>query len=62
MYYVWSCIYSIVMSFSLNLQLATIIEQDRSKAKATVETGLTKEVTNVHFDDICEYVGDVEDY
>ena len=50
------------MSFSLNLQLATIIEQDRSKAKATVETGLTKEVTNVHFDDICEYVGDVEDY
>lgn len=43
------------------MQLARIIEQDRPKAKAVVELLLSKEVLNVHFDDICEYVGDIDD-
>ena len=43
------------------MQLARIVEQERSKAKAVVELVMSKEVLNVHFDDICEYVGDVED-
>ena len=47
--------------FCLHLQLARIVEQDRPKAKAVVELILTKEVLAVHFDDICEYVGDVEE-
>ena len=45
----------------MHMQLARILEQDRPKAKAVVEMILTKEVIGVHFDDICEYVGDVED-
>ena len=43
------------------LQLARIIKQERSRAEAVVELVLSKEVLSVHFDDICEYVGDVED-
>ncbi len=43
------------------MQLARVIEQERSRAKAVVELVLSKEVLSVHFDDICEYVGDVED-
>ena len=43
------------------MQLAKIIEQDRPKAKAVVQLLSSKEVLSVHFDNICEYVGDVED-
>lgn len=43
------------------MQLARIIKQERSRAEAVVELVLSKEVLSVHFDDICEYVGDVEE-
>ena len=43
------------------LQLATIVEQDRTKGKAVIQLNLSKEVMNVDFDDICAYVGDIED-
>lgn len=43
------------------MQLARIIKQERSRAEAVVELILSKEVLSVHFDDICEYVGDVEE-
>ena len=46
---------------ALYIQLARILEQDRPRAKAVVELLQTKEVLSVHFDDICEYVGDIED-
>ena len=46
---------------AFHMQLARIIEQDRPKAKAVVQLLSSKEVLSVHFDNICEYVGDVED-
>ena len=52
---------SIIPLSVFHMQLARVIEQERSKAKAVVELVLSKEVLSVHFDDICEYVGDVED-
>lgn len=40
------------------------MNQDRAKAEAVVQLNLSKEVMNVNFDDICEYLGetDVNDY
>ena len=43
------------------LQLARVIEQERQKAKAVVELLSSKEILSVHFDNICEYIGDTED-
>lgn len=50
-----------VHAFLSYMQLARIIEQDRPKAKAVVQLLSSKEILSVHFDNICEYVGDVED-
>ena len=38
------------------LQLATVVDQDRTTAEAVIQLNLSKEVMNVHFDDICEYL------
>lgn len=39
-----------------------VVEQDREKATAVVQLRLSKDVLNVDFDDICQYVGgDAED-
>lgn len=62
--FAWSVSYATalhLLSLHVVLQLARIIEQDRPKAKAVVELVLTNEVLSVHFDNICEFVGDVED-
>ena len=47
-----------------SIQLATIIDQDRARAEAVVQLNLSKEVMNVGFDDICEYLvkEDEDDY
>lgn len=45
-------------------QLASVVDQDRVNADAVIQLNLSKEVMNVNFDDICEYLGeiDVNDY
>lgn len=45
-------------------QLARVVDQDRAKAQAVIQLNLSKEVMDVDFDDICEYLGetDISDY
>lgn len=51
-----------LLPYPFLMQLGTVIDQERSQAKAVIELNLSKEVMNVDFDDICEYVGDAEDF
>ncbi len=50
-----------VTLFVISLQLATIVDQDRRKATAVIQLNLSKDVMDVDFDDICEYIGDLEE-
>lgn len=34
-----------------------VVDQDREKATAVVQLNLSKDVLNLDFDDICEYIG-----
>ena len=45
----------------VRLQLATLLEQDRGKAIAIVEMVMSKERSSLHFDCICEYVGEADE-
>lgn len=40
------------------IQMAVIVERNKTKCRATVQLQLTKEVVTVDYDNICEYVGD----
>ena len=42
-------------------QIATLLEQDRANARAVVNLVVTKEILKLDFEDLCEYVGDIED-
>jgi len=50
-----------LLMFFITLQVASIIEQERSKARAIIEVIDSQEVLKVDFDDICEYTGHIED-
>ncbi len=50
-----------VTLFVTSLQLATIVDQDRRKATAVIQLNLSKDVMDVDFDYICEYIGDLEE-
>ena len=47
--------------FSLYLQIATVLERDRSKEKVVLELLQSKEIISLHYDNVCEYIGEVED-
>ena len=51
------CFFFFVFSF----QIATLLEQDRANARAVVNLIVTKEILKLDFDDLCEYIGEIED-
>ena len=47
--------------FVFSFQIATLLEQDRANARAVVNLIVTKEILKLDFDDLCEYIGEIED-
>ena len=43
------------------LQIAAVLDRDRSKYKVVVELIQTGEIVTLDYDDVCEYTGDTED-
>ncbi len=50
------------MSFSPQLlQIGTILKRDKANCKVAVELVQTREVVTLDYDDVCEYVGNIEE-
>lgn len=43
-------------------QLAVLLKRDKSKYSAVIQLTLDKKVVPVDFDDICEHIGDANEY
>lgn len=43
------------------LQIATVLERDSSKEKVVLELLQTKDIISLHYDNVCEYVGEIDD-
>lgn len=56
-------LYTIILLFFFvfSFQIATLLEQDRANARAVVNLIVTKEILKLDFDDLCEYIGEIED-
>ena len=44
------------------IKLAVLLKRDTSKHTAVIQLLLDKNVITVHYDDICEHVGGVNDF
>lgn len=51
----------ILLFFVFSFQIATLLEQDRANARAVVNLIVTKEILKLDFEDLCEYIGEIED-
>lgn len=43
------------------MQVGRVLDRDSKKCKATVEVVYNRQVLNVDYDNICEYIGDIDD-
>lgn len=45
-----------------SVQLAVLLKRDTSKYSAVIQLLLDKDIATVDYDDICEHVGDANDF
>lgn len=56
-YLLWLHVYIL----DILVQVGRILDRDSKKCKATVEVVYNRQVLTVDYDNICEYIGDIDD-
>lgn len=56
-YLLWLHVYIL----DILVQVGRVLDRDSKKCKATVEVVYNRQVLTVDYDNICEYIGDIDD-